>query len=269
MTVRSRCGRLPTGVLVLAVVLGVVPSAAGAAPGSSARVPQALRVQVRAALPHDREAFTQGLELHDGLLYEGTGLTGRSVVTAGPVGGEPSLRVALGAEFFGEGITVVGDRLWQLTWREGVAFERDARTLAELRRVRYEGEGWGLCAQPDRLVMSDGSSTLFFRDPRDFGKRGSVAVTENGRPLERLNELECAPDGSVYANVWPTDRIVRIDPASGEVTAAVDASGLLGPADRTEGVGVLNGIAHIPGTDEYLVTGKNWPRMFRVAFVPA
>lgn len=264
MNVLRRCRPLAAAVAFAA------PALLGTAPSPSVRAPQALKTEVRGTLPHDRDAFTQGLELHDGLLYEGTGLTGRSVVTAGPAGGTPSRRVALDAEFFGEGITVVGDRLWQLTWQNGVAFERDARTLTELRRVRYEGEGWGLCAQPGgRLVMSDGSAVLVFRDPDDFGVRGSVTVTESGRPVERLNELECAADGSVYANVWPTDRIVRIDPASGTVLATVDASGLLTAADRSSGAGVLNGIAQVPGREEYLVTGKNWPLVFRVAFVPA
>ncbi|MQY15233.1 hypothetical protein SRB5_54120 [Streptomyces sp. RB5] len=171
---------------------------------------------------------------------------------------------------FGEGITLAGDRVWQLTWQNGVALERDAASLKERRRVPYKGEGWGLCHQsaPDRLVMSDGSSNLTFRDPRTFAVNGTIAVREGSRPVRNLNELECTPDGAVYANIWQTDRIIRIDPASGKVTASVDATGLLTPAERAAGADVLNGIASIPGTDEFWVTGKLWPKLFRVRFVP-
>lgn len=238
---------------------------------SSPRRVEQLRVHVLERLPHDREAFTQGLEVADGgVLYEGTGLEGRSSVRRGPIGAEPTTRVDLPASLFGEGLTLVGPRLWQLTWRDGIAFERDAKTLAERSRVRYEGEGWGLChdAGRDRLVMSDGSARLTFRDPGTFRRTGGVDVARDGRPVGRLNELECTDDGSVYANVYRTDTIVRIDPDSGAVTAEVDASGLLRPGE-SEGAGVLNGVAALPGTDEFLVTGKLWPRMFRVEFVPA
>ncbi|MFC7220416.1 glutaminyl-peptide cyclotransferase [Streptomyces polyrhachis] len=232
--------------------------------------PQRLRAEVLETLPHDRTAFTQGLELHEGVLYEGTGLAGRSVVTTGAPGAAPDRRTELPREFFGEGITLVGDALWQLTWRNGVAIERDASTLAERRRVRYYGEGWGLCHQPSqqRLVMSDGSSTLTFRDPRTFQETGRVRVTEAGRPLTQLNELECTADGAVYANIWQTDRIARIDPATGAVTATIDAAALHSQSGAPA-ADVLNGIAAIPATDEFLLTGKLWPTLYRVRFVPA
>lgn len=221
-------------------------------------------VAVLAAIPHDTSAFTQGLELVDGVLYEGTGLEGESTVRrVDPATGEVRRRVDLPAPLFGEGITVVDDRLWQITWQDGVAIERDRSTLAEVRRVTYEGEGWGLCRDGDRLVMSDGSARLTFRDPRTFAATGSVSVAEGGRPVARLNELECVR-GQVWANVWQTDRIVRIDPTDGRVTASFDL-GPVRPADvpRSD---VLNGIAAVPGTDEFLVTGKNWPVMLRVRF---
>ncbi|MGH3978153.1 MAG: glutaminyl-peptide cyclotransferase [Pseudonocardiaceae bacterium] len=231
-----------------------------------------LRVQVLETLPHGEGLFTQGLEIADGVLYEGTGQVGESVLRAsaldsGRVLGEASLPEPL----YGEGVTVVGERIWQLTWTAGVAIERDRATLAERRRVRYHGEGWGLCHDGARLVMSDGSARLTFRDPASFARLGSVEVRRDGAPVRQLNELECV-EGAVWANVWQTDRIVRIDPASGTVTGVVDAAGLLEttPLDPAQhaGADVLNGIAAVPGTDEFLVTGKDWPSMFRVRFVP-
>ncbi|MGW7386033.1 glutaminyl-peptide cyclotransferase [Streptomyces sp. NPDC054794] len=228
-----------------------------------------LRVKVLQTLPHDPKAFTQGLEMADDTLYEGTGLSGLSSVRAGPPGKKSTVRVALPAPLFGEGITVLGRTLWQLTWQNRIAIERDAKTLAELRRVPYPDDGWGVCLQRarHRLVTSDGSSRLTFRDPGTLARTGEVAVTEEGRPVTGLNELECV-GATVYANVFLTDHIVRIDPATGAVTASIDASGLLRDDELVPGA-TLNGIAAVPGTDQFLITGKYWPRMFRVLFVPA
>lgn len=228
-----------------------------------------LRVKVLETLPHDPRAFTQGLEMADGRLYEGTGIPGRSSVRAGPPGKRPTVRTALPKPFFGEGITVLGRTLWQLTWQNHIAIERDVRTLGELRRVRYPDDGWGVCLQSarHRLVTSDGSSRLTFRDPRTLARRSHVSVTEAGRPVTELNELECV-GSAVYANVLFTDRIVRVDPATGAVTASIDASGLLREDELVQG-STLNGIAAVPGTDQFLITGKFWPKMFRVVFVPA
>ncbi|MBC2906876.1 glutaminyl-peptide cyclotransferase [Streptomyces sp. PSKA01] len=225
-----------------------------------------LRVKVLEVLPHDPQAFTQGLEMAGDTLYEGTGLAGRSSVRAGPPGGQPTARVAMPAPLFGEGITVLDRTLWQLTWRNGIAVERDATTLKEVSRVPYPDEGWGVCHQrsKNRLVTSDGSSRLTFRHPKTLAKAGHIPITENGRPLAKLNELECVGD-AVYANVLFTERIVRIDPASGTVTASIDATGLLRKDEAVNG-SVLNGIAAVPGTDQFLITGKFWPKMFRVVF---
>jgi glutaminyl-peptide cyclotransferase len=223
---------------------------------------------VISVLPHDRSSFTQGLELAAGTLYEGTGLRGSSRLRAtDPATGEVLRETRLPAELFGEGITVTGDRIWQLTWQEGVAIERDRATLDELRRVRYSGEGWGLCFDGSRLVMSDGTDRLTFRDPVTFAPVGGVDVRRGEDSATELNELECV-GRQVWANVWRSDEILQIDPASGQVTASVDASGLLSPEQRA-GTDVLNGIAAIPGTDEFLITGKYWPSIFRVRFVPA
>jgi glutaminyl-peptide cyclotransferase len=154
-----------------------------------------------------------------------------------------------------------------LTWREGIAFVLDARTLAELDRHRYDAEGWGLCDDGARLVMSDGSDRLVFRDRSTFAPVGSVRVTRAGAPLRALNELECV-DGSVYANVWRTDTIVRIDPGTGRVVAEIDAAGLLRPDERpADPDAVLNGIAYDATSGTFFLTGKRWPALFEVRFV--
>ncbi|MFF4208649.1 glutaminyl-peptide cyclotransferase [Streptomyces sp. NPDC001796] len=228
-----------------------------------------LRVKVLETLPHDPKAFTEGLEMAGATLYEGLGIAGQSSVRAGPPGKPPTMRAALPAPLFGEGITLLGRTLWQLTWRDRIAIERDTTTLKELRRVPYPDDGWGICLDRTRhrLVTSDGSARLAFRDEHTLAKTGEVTVTEGGRPATGLNELECS-GAAVYANVLFTDRIVRIDPTTGAVTADIDASGLLRDDER-DPRSTLNGIAAVPGTDEFLITGKFWPKMFRVAFAPA
>ncbi|MFC9968815.1 glutaminyl-peptide cyclotransferase [Nocardia ignorata] len=256
-----KCNRSSLAVAVLVSVLGV--SSCG---GQDESGPPRWRVEVIGSSPHDPSAFTQGLEVVDGLRYEGTGMWGVSNVrVSDQVSGVERARVDLPGRMFGEGLTRAGDIVWQLTWRDGVAFARDPHTLAETGRATYEGEGWGLCAQPGRLVMSDGTPKLTFRDPLTFAVTGSVTL--HGLDDPKPNELDCAPDGTVYANSFPTDDILRIDPETGHITAIIDASGLLTPAER-QGTDVLNGIAHLPGTDRFLLTGKYWPRLFEVRFVP-
>jgi glutamine cyclotransferase len=221
--------------------------------------------EVLGTLPHDTGAFTEGLELVDGTLYEGTGLEGQSQLRSiDPANGQVKQQVDLPDPLFGEGITVVGDRIWQLTYRDGIAIQRDRASLAEVSRVTYTGEGWGLCLDGGRLVMSDGTSKLTFRDPTTFAETGSTQVTRDGEPVTEINELECVDGDAVWANIWQTDEVVKIDLKTGQVAADVD----LGPL-RPSGVpksDVLNGIAAVPGTDEFLVTGKNWPTLFRIRF---
>lgn len=255
-----------TGALLLALAAGCTPDPTLAAPTDP--VVATLRVQPLAETPHDPAAFTQGFELGpDGALYEGTGLAGHSQLRElDPTTGAVRRAVPLPGNLFGEGITVVGDRIWQLSWRDGVALEWDRARFTLLRQVLLDGEGWGLCHQDGRLVRSDGTARLHFHDPLTFAETGVVSVTLDGAPLPDLNELECV-EGQVWANVWRTDRIVRIDPTDGAVTAVVDASGLL-PPDRRAGTDVLNGIAAVGG-GEFLLTGKNWPVTFRVRLVPA
>lgn len=230
--------------------------------------PERLRVRVVRRYPHDREAFTQGLLWHGGKLYESTGLRGRSSVRQVELEtGEVLRRRDLERAMFAEGLALVGDRLIQLTWTNGVAHVYRLEDFEHQRTFRYQGEGWGLCYDGTHLVMSNGSARLAFRDPESFRVVREVTVRESGRPLRHLNELECV-DGAVWANVWQTDRIVRIDPASGRVTAAVDASGLLTEDELLEDVDVLNGIAWIPERQRFVITGKNWPHLFEVDFVP-
>lgn len=219
-------------------------------------------VSVLGALPHDPTAFTQGLVLRGGRLYESTGLYGRSTVRiVDPAGGEIVASVELDDRYFGEGLEVVGDRVVQLTWKSGTAFIWDAETLAPLGTYSYEGEGWGLCAFEDRFVMTDGTAELTLRDLDTFEVIGRVKVVLQGRPIDRLNELECVED-LVYANVWQTDYIMVIAPLSGQVVARVDASSLQDHLTSTDGIDVLNGIAYDHDRGVFYLTGKLWPNIF-------
>jgi glutamine cyclotransferase len=256
-----------TSVLLLTALLTAASTAGGCT--AHAHVPQ-LRAVVVATRPHDRAAFTEGLEIDDNVLYESTGIVGGSWVDATDrTTGQVLARAALAPPDFGEGVTVIDDTLWELTWRDHDAIARDPRTLAERRRVNYAGEGWGLCHRRGVLVMSNGTSTLTFRDPVGFAEVGSTHLI--GWDNAQLNSLACAADGTVYANLWPTDQILHIDPDTGTVLAQIDASGLrnrpggTGPLSPTVGT-VLNGIAQIPGTDRFLVTGKYWPTSYEVRF---
>ena len=247
------------------------PAPAGASLFGSAEV------LILRALPHDDQAFTQGLALRGGLFYESTGLYGQSTVRiVDPGTGEVITSQALGDGYFGEGLEVVGDRIVQLTWREGTAFVWDAGTLAPLGSYTYEGEGWGLCAFGDRFVMSDGSSNLAVRDLETFELIGGEIPVRSaaGEPVEMLNELECVDDPVygrlVYANIWLTARIAAVDADTGSA-AVVDASALLGelPPDSPADPGdVLNGIAYDPERGVFYLAGKRWPLIFEVRIEP-
>jgi glutaminyl-peptide cyclotransferase len=258
--------RLVLGVLALGAC---VRSEATAPPTPRPRPAELLRARVVRSMPHDKAAFTQGLVIFDGKLYECTGLKGQSSVRrVDPDSGRVEMRTDLDATLFGEGLARVGGRLWQITWQDGRALVWNLSTLKKEREVTYEGEGWGLCFDGKRLVMSDGSDRLFFRDPETFAKVGvgEVPVRREGAPVRNLNELEC-DGGLVYANVWQDNHIARIDPATGEVTGWIDASNLLTP-EESAGTDVLNGVALIPETRHFYITGKLWPRAFEVEFVP-
>ncbi|SDL58667.1 Glutamine cyclotransferase [Corynebacterium mycetoides] len=237
------------------------------ASASGPRVEQLVAV-VQQRVDFDPTSFTQGLEVApDGSLYVGTGQVGESRIYRSTPTGEVLASGEVDPAFFGEGITRVGDTLWQLTWQDGVAIKRDADTLDEIGRARYGGEGWGLCARPGEVIFSDGTSQLRRMDPDTLEERERFTVTLEGREVDRLNELECVGE-DIYANVFLTSRIMRIDASSGDVTAVIDASGLPNNA-APDPNNVLNGIAHIPGTDEFYLAGKRWPDLYRVRFEPA
>jgi glutamine cyclotransferase len=216
--------------------------------------------------PHDPTAFTQGLAFVDERIYESTGLRGRSTVRIGRLEtGEELRRHALAAQYFGEGLTAVGDRLVQVTWQSGAGFVYDRATLAPVDAFAYAGEGWGLAFDGRRLILSDGSARLRFLDPVSYAEIGEVTVRDAGRPVERLNELEFI-DGEVFANVWLTDRIARIDPVDGRVAGWVDLTGLR-PPEAQDGDAVLNGIAWDAAGRRLLVTGKRWPVIYSIRLV--
>lgn len=216
--------------------------------------------------PHDRQAHTQGVEMFDGVLLESTGQVGRSSLRATEMTTGRVLRqIDVPEPLYAMGITVVPDvGVWQLTWRDGVAMLRDPRTLAEIRRVRYGGQGWGACFDGTRLITSDGMDRLIVRNPRTFDRTGEIRVTHPGsNRVGELNELECAGN-TLWANVWLHDQVLRIDLPTGKVTAVADVRRLKKIERPTGAEDVLNGIAALPGTDEFLLTGKHFGQTFHI-----
>ncbi|HEY6724308.1 MAG TPA: glutaminyl-peptide cyclotransferase [Polyangiaceae bacterium] len=237
---------------------------AGSLSASTARASApSVAPRVLAEYPHDAGAFTQGLVHHDGWFYESTGLRGSSSLRrVAPATGAVDISVALAQTEFGEGLALVGDRLIQLTWQEEVAHVYRLESFEPLTDHEYTGEGWGLCFDGLQLIMTDGSDQLSFRDPESFALLGSQRVSDDGVPVEQLNELECV-DGLVLANVWMTDRIAVIDPRTGRVLQWVDARGLL-TEEEAASADVLNGIARDATSGHFYVTGKLWPKLFEV-----
>ncbi len=226
-----------------------------------------LEIKIEGVYPHDPGAFTQGLVWDGGMLYESTGLYGKSSLRrVEPMNGEVLDRRLVDPNLFSEGLALVDGRLLQLTWKAGIVLVYDVATLELIDEYGFNGEGWGLAYDGSRLVMSDGSSRLTIRDLSDFRWRATVNVRLAGRPVNHLNELEFA-EGALYANVWGQERIVRMDPDTGVVDAVIDASGLLSRGERAR-VDVLNGIAYDPVSKTFWLTGKFWPKMFQVVFVP-
>lgn len=220
--------------------------------------------------PHDPDAFTQGLDFHEGRLYEGTGVLGKSTLREVALETGAILRKHdLPSDVFGEGITVMGDRVYQVTWKSGRGYVYDRATFRLIREFTYEGEGWGLTHDGQSLIMSDGTAVLRFIDPATFAVQRTLSVKDAGRDVPKLNELEMVK-GEIYANVWETSSIVRIDPATGAVTGWIDLEGVFSDSDRRrylkpgQDVDVMNGIAYDEATGRLVVTGKWWPRMYEI-----
>lgn len=244
------------------------PTAAGAAP-ADAGLPVST-VKVVKSYPHDPGAFTEGLFFKDGFLWESTGLKGRSSIRKVKLEtGDVVMETRLPAEIFGEGIADWGDRVIGLTWTDGIGYVLDMGTLKLWRKFSYAGEGWGLTQNGKELIMSDGTPELRFIDPVSFKETRRVRVTAGGKPVEKINELEWV-EGEVLANIWQTDRIARIDPASGKVTGWIDLTGLMPERNpEAQGEDVANGIAYDAKTKRLFVTGKMWPKLFEVQLVKA
>jgi glutamine cyclotransferase len=260
---------LALGVVVaVVVVVTVLFAASRKEPSAAANAEQPVRYGYRVVqvFPHDPRAFTQGLIFRDGFLYESTGLEGKSELRKVRLEtGEVIERREVDARHFAEGLAAFGERLFQLTWRSGVGFVYSLGDFMPQRTFSYQGEGWGLASDARRLVMSDGTSTLRFLDPESLRETGRLTVTEQGRPVANLNELEVVKD-QIFANVWQTDDIVIIAPADGRVVGRIDLTGLLPPDDRP-GADVLNGIAWDRERDRLFVTGKWWPKLFEIQLV--
>lgn len=226
-------------------------------------------IEVLDKLPHDQNAYTQGLAYHQGYLYEGTGLYGQSSLRKVDLASGTVLKkIDLAKSMFGEGIAIVGGTIVQLTWREGKVFVYNSDTLELLREYQTDKEGWGLTYDGSQLIASDGTDKLYFHDKSDFKLLRQVLVRDNGKPVRKLNELEFI-DGEIWANIWQTDRIVKIDPKTGQVTGRIDLGRLLKSGDRNGQEDVLNGIAYDPAKKRIFVTGKKYSYIYEIKIVPA
>ena len=262
--------RLSSALLLVAVILaglGVIFMInALSGPREEGGVP-VYGYRVVAAYPHDTGAFTEGLVYAGGYLYEGTGLNGRSSLRQEDLETGAILRsLDLPSQYFGEGITILNGEVYQLTWQSHTGFIYSLN-FTELGNFSYATEGWGLTNNGTHLIMSDGTSNLYFLDPATLTTVSSIAVTDGGKPVTRLNELEYVR-GEIWANVWQTDLVARISPVNGSVLAWVDLGGLLSPSEKLGGADVINGIAYVGAGDRIFVTGKLWPHVFQIDLVP-
>ena len=258
-------------VAVLAACSTEGPSGSREGGGPSAATGAAVaRFKTVRSWPHDPGAFTQGLDFHEGKLYEGTGLEGKSTLREVALEtGTVVRKIDLPAEVFGEGVTVVGDRIYQVTWKSQKGYVYDRATFRKLREFEYTGAGWGLTHDGQSLIMSDGTSLLRFIDPTTFAVQRSVTVKDGTREVPNLNELEMV-NGEVYANVWETNSIARIDPATGAVIGWINLEGVFTDSDKRrylkpgQQIDVLNGIAFDEQARRLFVTGKWWPRLYEI-----
>ena len=259
-------------VLLTVLIAGVLacsePSTARqTAPVAEAEGVPVYSYQVINTWPHDTEAYTQGLVFHDGVLFESTGLRGASSLRRVELKtGKVKKKVEVAREYFAEGMTIFQDKIFQLTWQAQKGFVYDLKKFKQEGEFTYEGEGWGLTHDDHSLILSDGTNRIRFLDPASFQVQRTISVYDNGQPLTDINELEYIK-GEIYANIWRTDRIVRIDPNTGKINAWIDMTGLhhQGPEENTENC--LNGIAYDAEGDRLFVTGKRWPQLFEIRLV--
>lgn len=257
--------RIFSSLIVGFLLLGSCPWLAGQASHDvSVSAPSEYTFTVVRVFPHDTSAYTQGLAYRDGFLYEGTGRKGQSSLCKVRLEtGEVVQRVNLASEFFGEGITIVKDEVFQLTWKSGVGFVYDVNEFHVLRKFSYAGEGWGLATNGRELFLSDGTSEIRVLDPETFREKRRLKVHDGSKAVDQLNELEFV-EGQIFANVWHANRIARISPETGEIVGWIDLAGLLSSVYRLEPEAVLNGIAYDPVGRRLFVTGKLWPSVFEI-----
>ena len=235
---------------------------------ASCKRAEELSHHVNSSFPHDAQCYTQGLEISGGRLFESAGGYGESTIReVNPQTGEVVRKRPLAQHVFAEGITLLNNELFVLTWKENTAYVLEPDTFRPIRQHTYEGEGWGLTNNGSELIMSNGSSKLRFLDPKTFDIKRTVTVTDGSIEIDMLNELEYL-NGSVFANIYTVDRIARIDAGTGKITGWLDLSALRRQLPRPHKAEVLNGIAHDPATGRFLVTGKLWPRMFDIEIFP-
>lgn len=249
------------------IVLFAASLSAQTASRSTSRQTPTYGFEVVEAYPHDENAFTQGLVYHDGFLYEGTGLEGRSSLRKVRLEtGEVLQRVDLPYEYFGEGIAIVRDQILELTWKSQVGFVYDLHTFRRLRQFSYPGEGWGLTSNGADVYMSDGTADIRILGAANLREKRRIHVHDGPKPINQLNELEFV-EGQIFANIWQTNRIACISPQTGEVVAWIDLTGLLSPMYQLQPGAVLNGIAYDSARKRLFVTGKLWPRLFQIRLI--
>jgi glutamine cyclotransferase len=250
------------------IALSLLLLISGCSDSKNTETPENYTYKVVQAYPHDPNAFTQGLAYENGFLYEGTGIYRKSTLRRVDLDTGQILQIyKLPDKYFGEGMTIFKDKIYQLTYKSKIGFVYDKSSFKLLQRFNYPTEGWGITHDGKNLIMSDGSSTLYLWDPETLQRTGSIKVHDNDVPVSGLNELEYIK-GQVFANVWPTERIAIIAPQTGQVTGWIYMQGLLSQQELNKPVDVLNGIAYDAAGDRLFVTGKFWPKLFEIKFVP-
>lgn len=251
-----------TTILILSLIAWTLPVAATAGNGTGVKE---YKYKIEEVLPHNIGSYTQGFFYYDGHFYESTGQYGSSMMAKIDASSGRILHShALDRKYFGEGACVHNGLIYQLTWTEKTCFIYDISTLTLVGTLRYNREGWGLTSNGTELIMSDGTSTIYFLDPNTFVDKRKIQVTRNGKAVDNLNELEYI-EGQIWANIYTSDEVVIIDPQTGHVTGAINLKGILPITLRTRNTDVLNGIAYDKESNSIWITGKYWPRVYKIA----